>query len=144
MVFAGFAHRHFVIRLDLERRNIDLAPIDLNMAVTHDLPRLRAAGAKTHAVNDAVQTALETTQQVLAGDAFLVRGFFKADAELRFQHAVDAAGFLLLAQLQSVAYQLGFAVFAMLPRNEVALFNGALLAVAAFTLQKQFHAFTPA
>ena len=114
------------------------------MAVAHDLPRLRAAGAKAHAVNDAVQAALETTQQVLAGDAFHVRGFFKADAELGFKHAVDAARFLLFAQLQAVAHQLGFAVFAMLPRNEVALFNGALLAVAALALQKQFHAFTPA
>src|SRR6478735_3952776 len=106
------------------------------MAVTHDLPGLRAAGAESHAIDDAVQTALESSQQVLAGDALLQRRFLENVAELGFQDAVDAARFLLFAQLQAVAHQFRFAVFTMLAGDEIALLDRALFAVAAFTLEE--------
>src|ERR1700736_4756325 len=98
-----------------------------------DLARLSPAGAKAHAVNYVVQPALETDEQVLAGDALLVRGFFKPVAELPLQQPVDAAQLLLLAELQTIADELGLTVFTMLSRNEVALFNSALLAVTALS-----------
>jgi hypothetical protein len=71
-------------------------------------------------------------------------GLLEVVAELAFQHAVDAAGLLLFAQLQAVADDLRLAILAMLPGNEVALFDGALLGVAALAFQKQFHALAPA
>ena len=66
----------------MRRRNIDLAAVDLDVAVAHDLARLRAAGAEAHAVDHAVETALERGQQVLAGDAFRCGGFLEGVAEL--------------------------------------------------------------
>ena len=75
---------------------------------------------------------------------FWQRGLFEGAAELAFQHAVDAAHLLLFAQLQAVADDLRLAVLAVLSGNEVALLDGALLAVAALALEKQFHALAPA
>src|SRR5438105_581219 len=98
-----------------------------------DLARLSPAGAKAHAVNHVVQPALEPNEQVFAGDAFLVRSFFKPVAELPLQQPVDPAQLLLLAKLQAVADELGLAIFAMLSRNEVALFNSAFLAMTALS-----------
>ena len=74
--------------------------------------------------------------QVLAGDAFHGRGFFEGAAELAFENAVHAARLLLLAQLQAVADDLLCAVLAMLAGDEIALFDGALLAVAALAFEK--------
>ena len=48
-------------------------------------------------------------------------------AELAFQREVDALGLLLLAQLQTVAYDLRLAVAAVLAGGEVALLNRAFL-----------------
>ena len=59
IILAGFADSHFVADLHLERRDIHLAPVDLDVAVAHDLARLTAAGAETHAVDHAVQAALQ-------------------------------------------------------------------------------------
>ena len=52
--------------------------------------------------------------------------------------------FCFSRKLQAVADDLLLAVFAMLPGDEVALFDGALLAVAALAFQKKFHALAPA
>src|SRR5262249_12624748 len=51
---------------------------------------------------------------------------------------------LLLAQLQAVTGYLGSPRLAVLPRNEVALFNGALLGEATQSLQKQLLPFPAA
>ncbi len=59
---------------------------------------------------------------------FVESGLFEGAAELSFQHAVDAAHFLLFAQLQAVAYDFRFAILAMLAGDEIALFDGALFA----------------
>src|ERR1700678_2070146 len=81
---------------------------------------------------------------MLAGDAFGRRGLFVGSAELPFQHAINAADFLLFAKLQAIPYNFLLAVFAMLSGDEVALFNGALLGVAAFALEIKLHALAPA
>ena len=112
--------------------------------MAHDLARLWAAGAEAHAVDDAIEAAFEVGQHDVAGDALGKGGLFEVVAELGLQQAVDAARLLLFAQLQAVADELGFAIFAVLPGNEVALFDGALFAVAALAFQEQFHALAPA
>ena len=95
-----------------------------------------AAGAEAHAVDHAIQAAFQVGQHHIAGDAFGQRGLLEVVAELGFEQAVDAAGLLLFAQLQAIADQLRLAVLAMLPGDEVALFDGALLGVAALAFQK--------
>jgi hypothetical protein len=46
--------------------------------------------------------------------------------------------------LQAVAYDLGFAVLAMLAGSKVALFHGALVSETLGPFQEQFHAFATA
>ena len=77
-----------------------------------------------------------SAHQVLAGDALLQRGLFEGVAELPFEHAVDAADLLLFAKLQAVADDLRLAILAMLSGNEIALFDGALFAVAALAFEE--------
>ena len=78
----------------------------------------------------------QSDEKVLAGDSLLVRGLFEPVAELSFEQPVHAAQFLFFAELQAVAHELGLAVFPMLAGNEVAFFDGALLAVAALAFQE--------
>ena len=116
--------------------DVALAAVDVDVAVAHHLARLRAAGAEAHAVDDAVQAALQVLHQVLAGDALLQRGLLEGDAELAFQHAVDAADLLLLAQAAGRSRRSSLcAILAVLSGDEVALLDGALFAVAALALE---------
>src|ERR1039457_889311 len=144
MLLAAFADRDDVADLDRGRWDVALAAVDVDMAVVDNLAGLGAAGAEAHAVDDAVEAALQGGHQVVAGDALGQGALFEGAAELPFQNAVHAACLLFFAKLQAVAHNLLRAIFAMLAGNEVALFDGALFRVAAFAFQKQFHALAPA
>ena len=100
------------------------------------LAALRAAGGDAHAVDDVIQAALERAQHVFAGNALLLRGLFEQVAELAFEDAEIAASLLLFAKLDAIADDLGLLVLAVLAGRKVALFDGALLAVAALALSK--------
>jgi hypothetical protein len=54
---------------------------------------------------------------------------------------VNALGFLLFAQLQTVADHLGLLVFPVLSGSEVALFNGTFVAEALRAFQEELDAF---
>ena len=113
--------------------------------MANQLARLGARGAKTHAVDHVVETALQQLQQRLAGDAAAgAVGLGEVAAELVFEHPIDALDLLLLAQLDGVADHLRLAQAAVLPGGHVALFDRALLGVAALTLEEQLHALTAA
>src|SRR5688572_10023364 len=114
------------------------------MAVAHQLPRLRPRRREAEAVDDVVEPPLEQLQQRLAGDPARAIRHLEVPAELVLQHAVDALDLLLLAQLQTVADQLGLAQLAVLPGREVALLDRTLLRVAALPLQEELHPFAPA
>src|SRR5215471_9071464 len=60
------------------------------------------------------------------------------------EQAVGALYLLLFAQLEAVAHHFGAPRLPVLPRNEVALFDGALLRKAAQALQKQLLPFPAA
>ena len=75
---------------------------------------------------------------------FIAAGFLEQVAELAFEQLIIAAGLLLFAKLQAVADDLRLAILAVLAGREVALFDGALLGVAALAFQEQFHALAPA
>src|SRR5438874_7792908 len=141
---APLAHRNFVARRDLERRDIHLASVHRDMAVAHQLARLTTAGAKAHAIDDVIQAALQLLQKRFAGDAFLGRSLFEIVAKLLFQREVDALGLLLLAQLQAVANDFGLAIFAVLAGSEVTLFHRALFTKTLGALEKKLHAFAAA
>src|SRR5689334_12085038 len=144
VILAAFPDRNQVADFHQRRGDVALAAVDFNVTVAHDLAGLVAAGAETDAVDDAVQTALQVVHQIVAGDTLLQGGLFEAGAELALQHAVNAADFLLFAKLQAVADDLRFAILAMLSGDEVALFDGALLAVTALAFEIEFHPLAPA
>jgi len=114
------------------------------MAVEHELPRLRTRGGQAGAPHDVVEAALQHDDQVFAGVALGAHGLLKVIAELPLEQPVSAPYFLLFAQLQAVTHHLGAPRLPVLPWNEVALFDGALLRKAAQTFQKQLLPFPAA
>src|SRR5215218_9024415 len=83
----------------LVARDVDAAPVDRPVPVADELPGLPARAGEAEADEDVVEAALEKGQQVLAGDPGLRRRLLVVMAELLLQHAVVAAGLLLLAEL---------------------------------------------
>jgi hypothetical protein len=112
--------------------------------VAHELPRLRPRRRQAQPVDDVVQSPFEELQQRFAGDPARARRRREVAAELILENAVDALDLLLLAQLNTVPGELRLARLSMLPGREIALFDGALLRVAAFPLEEQLHPFAPA
>src|SRR5258708_4822606 len=139
-----FLDGHFLAHADEIRRNVDFLPVHPNMAVQHELPRLRARRRQTRAPHHVIQTALEHDDQVFAGRALGARGLLKIIAELPLQQAVRALDLLLLAQLQTVSGDLRAPRLPVLPRHEVALLNRALLRKATQAFQKQLLPFPAA
>ena len=118
--------------------------IHLDMAVAHQLAALGARSSEAHAIDHVVQPALQHVQHVVAGDALHGAGLLKQIAELAFEQLIIAARLLLFPELQAIAHNLRFTILAMLARNEVALFDGALLGVAALAFEEQLHPLAPA
>src|SRR4029077_10448256 len=65
-------------------------------------------------------------------------------AELAFEQAGGALHLLLFAQLHAVTDHLRAARLAVLARNEVALFDGALFCKTPETFEEEFHPFPSA
>ena len=97
--------------------------------------RLAAKFGTEHHV---VEAQLEHPQQVLAGDALLAARDRVDVAELLLEHAVDAAGLLLLAQLEQVL-ALADAAPAVLARRVRLALDRALHGVALGALEEQLH-----
>ena len=141
---AAAAHGHEIASLERIRRHVDLAAVHREVAVAHELTRLRPRRRQAEAVDDVVEPALEQLQQRLARDAARPVGHLEVAPELVLENAVDALDLLLLAQLQAVAHELRLAQLAVLPGRKVALLDRALLRVAALSLEEELHAFAPA
>src|SRR5882724_3830251 len=139
-----FLDGHFLAHADKVGRNVDLFSIHADVAVQHELPRLRTRGRQTRAPHHVIQTALEHDDQVFAGRALGARGLLKIIAELPLQQPVRALDLLLLAQLQTVSGDLRAPRLPVLPRHEVALLNRALLRKATQAFQKQLLPFPAA
>ncbi len=95
-------------------------------------------------VHDRIQTPFQLLQQEFAGHALGARGLLKVVAELAFLREVHALGFLLLAQLQAVAYDFGFAVLAMLAGSKVAFFHRTFVGETFRAFEEQLHALAAA
>src|SRR6266542_4440936 len=134
---------HHLAHLHDIRGDGDLPIIDLDMAVTHHLPRFPARGGHAQAEHDVVQAALQQLEQVLTRASALTLGHGEVAAELALEHTVDALGLLLLAQLDAVVGRLGPGQ-PVLARGIVPPLDGALVAEAPRALEEQLDAFTPA
>src|SRR5262249_23550875 len=139
VLLAASEHGDDVPFLDRVRRDVDFLAVDEEVAVTHQLARLRPRRREAEAVDDVVEPPLEELQQRDAGDAARAFGGLEVPAELILEDAVDALHLLLLAQLKAVAGELRFPRLAVLPGREIALLDRALLGVAALALEEELH-----
>src|SRR5208282_6416990 len=121
-----------------------LPPVHQHVTMGDDLPGLRAGRGNSDAVDDAIQPPLEHLDQVFARGALGALRLDEIVAELALQQAVGALGLLLFAELQAVARELRPAALAVLPGNEVAPFDGALVREAAQALEEELDALPPA
>src|SRR5215211_537886 len=139
VVAARLLDAHHVAGLDLERGDVDLAPVDLDVPVVDELARLAPRGGEARAVDRVVEPALQQAQEVLARDALHARRPLEVVAELPFEDEVDALDLLLLAELEPVALQRlaaphGVAVLS--GRLRAALLDGARRLETAVALQE--------
>src|SRR6185436_4542127 len=132
-----------VVGADPVRRDVDLAAVHPDVPVAHQLAGHVAGLGEAGPVDDVVQPRLEDLEQDLTGLARLLVGLFVVAAELLLQHAVDAAGLLLLAQLQQVLAVLGAAT-AVLARRVGPDLDRALRGLALAALEEQLHLLAPA
>src|SRR4051812_11664360 len=132
---AGLQGDH-VVGAQLIRRDVDPPAIDRPVAVTDQLTRLPARAGKAESHERVVESRLEQPQQVLAGHAALPRRLGVVVAELLLEHAVVAAGLLLLAQLKSVL-RVARATTAVVARRIVPPLDRALVGEAALALEEQ-------
>src|SRR6266446_7596229 len=139
-----FLDGHFLAHVDEVRRDVDLLRVHADVAVQHQLARLRTRRRQSRAPHDVIQAALEHDDEVLARGALGARGFLKIIAELPLEQPVGALDLLLLAQLQAVSRDLRAPRLPVLPRHEVALLNRALLRKATQAFQKQLLPFPAA
>ena len=95
-------HGDDVAGLDAIRRNVKTLAVHGDVAVTDGLTGLLAGAGEAEAEHDVVETELEKSHQVVAGDAVHLLGLVVVATELLLEHAVDELGLLLLAQLHAV------------------------------------------
>src|SRR4029079_1052392 len=102
-----------------------------------------ARGGEAQAEDDVVEPPLEQLQQRLTSDVLGAVTHLEVAAELPFEHPVDAAELLLLTQLDRVLGELGPRL-AVLAGRIVAPLDGALVRVAALSLQEDLQTLAPA
>src|SRR5260370_5052883 len=89
--------RDHVARPHLVAGDVHPAAVDRPMAVADELTRLAAGSREAEAHEDVVEPALEQREEVLARDAGLTGCLGVVATELLLEHAVVAAGLLLLS-----------------------------------------------
>src|SRR5208282_2728664 len=134
---AALANRNLFAHADLVRRDVHLAPIHLHVPVTHQLARLAAGNAEAQPVDHVVQTPLELLKQLRARYSLELDRFLEVIPELPFLGEVNAFGFLFLAQLQTIAYNLGLLVFPVLSGSEVTLLDRTFIAKALGAFEEE-------
>src|SRR4051812_34237411 len=120
------------------RRDVHLVAVDQEVAVQHELAGGVPGLGEPGPVHDVVQPGLQDLEQDLTRLALLVGGFDVVVVELLLQHAVDAAGLLLLAKLEQVLALLG-PTAAVLARRVRPDLDRALRALALAALEEQLH-----
>src|SRR5487761_2264535 len=124
-------------------RDVHPVAVDQDVPVRDELARHVAALGEACAVDHVVETALQDLKQRLAGPAGLAGGLDVVAVELLLEHAVDAAGLLLLADLEQVLAVLR-ADPAVLTRRVGTDLDRALRRVALRALEEELDLLTAA
>src|SRR6185503_15577629 len=140
------AHAHFFTGRNQVARDINSLLVDLDVTVANELSRGLAARGETHAVHNVVETALESGEKIVAGDARHRGDALERVAELVLAHAIDALDLLLLTKLLRILRHLATAGGrrSVLTRGRRTTLDGALLGKALGSLEKQLGSFATA
>src|SRR5262249_49227753 len=112
---------------DPEARNGDAPTVDLDVAVTDELPGREHGRHEFRSINDGIEPALQQADQVRAGIALHPDRVLVDAAELPLGDvAVIAAQLLLGAQLHAVVGELALAALTVLARAILAAVHGTL------------------
>jgi hypothetical protein len=138
-----------VARFDEVGRNVDrvrLFPIGAlheEMAVRHELTRLRATSREIGTAYNIVETTFQKLQERLTGLPGNPRGVAEVILELRLDDAVVATHLLLLAKLTTILADLGASRLSLrfLARGRTASFDGAFFGKAAIALEEKLDFF---
>src|SRR5439155_24739729 len=131
-----------VTGLHREARGLRLAAVHGDVAVGHELPRLRARLRETGAVDGVVETRLEVDEERLARRAGHLGGAVERVLHLALEHAVHAPRLLLLAKLEREVAHLATALLVH-ARWRRALLERALRE-ALLALEEKLHALAAA
>jgi len=110
---------------------LTLFPIDLEVAVIHELPSLSARCRQVKAVDDIVEPYLDELQQVGTRHAAAALGFLDIVAEWGLKDSVGPLHLLLFPQLTAVVGDLLLHPLAVHAGRIVSALDATLLAVAA-------------
>src|SRR4051794_26928235 len=135
--------RDHVVGADLVRGHVHAPPVDGPVSMQDELASLPPRSREAEPHQDVVEPALQHAQQVLARHARLAARLVVVVAELLLEHAVVAAGPLLLPQLKAVLGLLRAAASMLTGRIRPPL-DAALVGEAALALQEELHALATA
>src|SRR5580704_4063684 len=141
---AALANDDLVSHIHLIGRDVDLAAVNVDVAVAHQLAGLAAGNAEAEAMHDGVEAALQLLQEHFASHSFGSRGLFKIVTELAFLGEIHQLGLLLLAELKAIADDFRLAVLTVLARGEVALLDRTLVAEAFGAFEEELDALAAA
>ena len=95
--FFGIFQGNAISLFDEIAGDIDLAAVDMDMAMADDLAGLSSGRGKIHFVEHIVQTSFQEGEQDFAGIAANAFGLVEIVTELFFEYAIKAFYFLLFA-----------------------------------------------
>src|SRR5258708_7774340 len=137
---------HFFSETHAIRWNVQHASVDEDMPMTHELARLLARRREAHAIDEIIETTLESDEQCLARHTRLLDRALEQIAELALREAVDPLHLLFFPQLLRVLRRLATPPgrLAVLARGVRAPFHRALFRQAACALEKELRPLAPA
>src|SRR5690348_427735 len=132
-------------RLHLIARNVDRALIHFDMTMANELPCGLAARRKSQPIDHVVETTLERSEQIVAGDSRQRRDALERVVKLRLTHAIDALDLLLLAELLRILGRLAptCGVLTVLTWRVRTSLDWTLLGEALGALEKELRSFPP-
>src|SRR5256714_538069 len=139
---ASLGHGDGVARLDRVARCLGLAAVHGDVAVRHELPRLRAGLRETGAIHGVVKAPLQVDEQRLARGAGHLGGAIERVLHLTFEDAVHPPRLLLLAKLEREVADLAAALLVHARRRRALLERAPGEALLA--LENELHALAAA
>src|SRR5437762_5886623 len=139
---ALLGHGDGVASLHRVARGLRLASVHGDVAVGHELPRLRARLGEAGAIDGVVETCLEVDEERLARGAGHFGGAVERVLHLTLEHAVHAPRLLLLTKLKREVASLTAALLVHAGRGRALLERA--LGEALLSLEEELHALAAA